>query len=189
MSSRVDRWPTDTATGKVSLRPGVVRKQAEIAEDLATLQAVEKELGPSLRTTNKHDALQENARFLREKLVKLEAGDSDELHRQLLAEIHDLVLYVGDTSNLILDPDLDSYYLMDAIVSGLVRGQDLLARSSSLSRSIVRGKTPKVEERMEFVSLASLAAFQSGGDRSSAGHLVPEQSRGKPESRSGAGAA
>ena len=142
--------------GKASLRPGVVRKQAEIAEDLATLQATERELGSSLRTTSKHDALQENARFLREKLVKLEAGDSDELHKQLLAEIHDLGAHVGDTSNLILDPDLDSYYLMDAILIGLFRGQDLLALSRSLSKSIIAGKTPTVEERKEFISLASL---------------------------------
>ena len=109
--------------GKVSLRPGLIGKQAEIAEDLATLQAIERELGHNLRTTSKHDALRENARFLREKLFKLEAGDSDELHRQLLAEIHDLGAYVGNTSNLILDPDLDSYYLMDAILLELLKAR------------------------------------------------------------------
>jgi methyl-accepting chemotaxis protein len=30
--------------------------------------------------------------------------------------LNDLVSYVGDTSNLILDPDLDTYYLMDATI-------------------------------------------------------------------------
>jgi PAS domain S-box-containing protein len=34
--------------------------------------------------------------------------------RQLLSDIRALRLHVGDHSNLILDPDLDTYYLMDA---------------------------------------------------------------------------
>ena len=134
----------------------MIGKQAEVAEDLATLQAVEKELGHDLRTTDKHDALRENARFLREKLFKLEAGDSDELHRKLLAETHELGAHVGDTSNLILDPDLDSYYLMDAVLNALSRGQELLALASSLGKGVVKGGTPTVEERTEFISLSSL---------------------------------
>ena len=34
----------------------------------------------------------------------------------LIAETLQLMAHAGDTSNLILDPDLDSYYLMDAVV-------------------------------------------------------------------------
>jgi signal transduction histidine kinase/DNA-binding response OmpR family regulator/HPt (histidine-containing phosphotransfer) domain-containing protein len=153
--------------GKASLRPGLIGKQAEIAEDLATLQAVEGELGDHLRTTSRHDALRENARFLREKLFRLEAGDSDELHRQLLEETRDLGAYVGDTSNLILDPDLDSYYVMDAVLLGLSRGQDLLALASSLGQGVVTGKTPTVKERTEFISLASL--LRSNGEATGRG--------------------
>ena len=140
----------------------MIGKQAEITEDLETLRAIERELGHNLRTTSKHDALRENARFLREKLLKLEAGDSDELHRQLLAETRDLGAYVGDTSNLILDPDLDSYYLMDAILSALSGGQDLLALASSLGQGVVKGRTPTGEERTEFISLSSL--LRSNGE-------------------------
>ena len=33
--------------------------------------------------------------------------------------LNDLVSYVGDSSNLILDPDLDTYYLMDATIYGV----------------------------------------------------------------------
>ena len=32
---------------------------------------------------------------------------------KVLKDLRDLVVHIGDTSNLILDPDLDSYYLMD----------------------------------------------------------------------------
>ena len=64
--------------------------------------------------------------------------------------------YVGDTSNLILDTDLDSYYVMDAIVLNLIRSQDLLSVAGSLGKCIVPDRKPTVEERTEFISLASL---------------------------------
>ncbi len=34
----------------------------------------------------------------------------------MVGTLNDLISYVGDTSNLILDPDLDTYYLMDATI-------------------------------------------------------------------------
>lgn len=48
-------------------------------------------------------------------------------HRQLRDQARQLVSHVGDTSNLILDPDLDSYYLMDVTLLGLPRLQNRLA--------------------------------------------------------------
>ncbi len=37
----------------------------------------------------------------------------------LTADLRAMITHAGDTSNLILDPDLDSYYLMDAVVAAL----------------------------------------------------------------------
>ena len=122
------------ADGKVSLRPELIRKQAEIDEDFETLQAVDQNLGHALNTTSKYIAIKENWRFLRAKLLGLDASDCDDLHTQLLTEIRGLGLHVGNTSNLILDPDLDSYYLMDAILLKLPQGQDLLAQASLLGK-------------------------------------------------------
>ncbi len=145
------------AGGQVSVRAALVRKQAEIGEDIASLHAVDQKLGQILNTTRKHDALIENWSFLREQLFKLEAVDIDELHGQLLAEIRDLQTYVGDVSNLVLDPDLDSYYLMDATLIKLPRNQDLLAQALLLGHQIIPGaRMPKLEERTEIVRLAGL---------------------------------
>jgi hypothetical protein len=74
----------DYASGQVAARPELVRKQAEIEEDFVGLQAVEPELGQTLRTTTRHQALRENWRFLRQKLLQLEPEDSEALHTQLL---------------------------------------------------------------------------------------------------------
>lgn len=45
-----------------------------------------------------------------------EIGNGKVRNTEVLNTLNDLVAYVGDSSNLILDPDLDTYYLMDATV-------------------------------------------------------------------------
>ena len=49
-----------------------------------------------------------------------------------IADTVQLIAHVGDTSNLILDPDLDSYYLMDATVTLLPALAGLCTRSSGV---------------------------------------------------------
>jgi len=64
----------------------------------------------------------------------------------LIAQTLRLVAHVGENSNLILDPDLDSYYLMDAVVTRLpvladharVMGTGLLAAEVSAPLSATR---------------------------------------------------
>jgi len=47
---------------------------------------------------------------------RLSRSWSPEMRDQLSGDLFSLVSYVGNTSNLILDPDLDSYYAMDVVV-------------------------------------------------------------------------
>ncbi|MDQ1265458.1 MAG: Methyl-accepting chemotaxis protein [Bacteroidota bacterium] len=44
---------------------------------------------------------------------KLSFEDNENRHQQIILALKSLIRYIGDKSNLILDPDLDSYYLMD----------------------------------------------------------------------------
>ena len=44
-------------------------------------------------------------------------------YAKLNGDLRAMIVHAGDTSNLILDPDLDSYYLMDAVVVALPQTQ------------------------------------------------------------------
>ena len=70
---------------------------------------------------------------------------------RLVQDLRELVVHIGDTSNLILDPDLDSYYLMDVSLLSFhdaimrlqaelnrVVGQDSLAVQGNLTDPVVR---------------------------------------------------
>lgn len=55
-----------------------------------------------------------------------ETDDFEEPYNQLNEQLLDLITRVGDTSFLILDPDLDTYYMMDAVLLKLPELQGLL---------------------------------------------------------------
>ncbi len=54
------------------------------------------------------------------------AGDNDDALASFIGDLRGLIAHSGDTSNLILDPDLDSYYLMDVTLLVLPQTIDRL---------------------------------------------------------------
>jgi signal transduction histidine kinase/CheY-like chemotaxis protein len=156
------------ATRGPSHRPELIRKQTEIEADFTTLAAVEARAGAALMTSAKYDVLRENWRFLKTKLLDLQQSDSDALHSRLVADIRGLISHVGDTSNLILDPDLDSYYLMDAVLLKLPNSADISRQIWLFGKKVILpGISITVEEKSDFIRLASL--LQSDLDATKSG--------------------
>ncbi len=69
---------------------------------------------------------------------------------------------IGNTSNLILDPDLDSFYVMDAMVTRLPRTVDMAAMLVEEYRSVASVPTVSRESRIALV--AHLASLKSAAD-------------------------
>lgn len=102
----------------------------ERADDaLQALRAEDATLGAVLATGNRVATLQQRWQALRDGVEtgRLEAAQVVAGHAEVLALANDLGLAIGDSSNLILDPDLDSYYLMDAALLRLPRMQEDVA--------------------------------------------------------------
>jgi hypothetical protein len=89
-------------------------------------------------------------------VLTLKLADQDALHVKFVADVRHLFSLVGDTSNLILDPDLDSYYLMDSVLLKLPAGSELLAQARILGREILGRGIVRPEERVELIRLSSL---------------------------------
>lgn len=82
-----------------------------------------------------------------------------------MAALRDLTVRVGDYSNLILDPDLDSYYTMDLV---LMRLPDLVSRIADLEAALRAGAkgAPSAAEQAEI--LVAKGAMQATLDGISA---------------------
>jgi len=65
---------------------------------------------------------------LRAESDKAPSDTLDQGHLDLIARLRSVIAHAGDNSNLILDPELDSYYLMDATLLAIPQTQDRLTQ-------------------------------------------------------------
>jgi methyl-accepting chemotaxis protein len=109
---------------------------ANAAAKLPALSQAQATDGAALQTAQAFQAVEKGLRS---------GGERD----QNVAAVRSLISRVGDTSNLILDPDLDSFYVMDLIVLKLPDFVDSLKETDAAARRILAGDS----------SLDSLATF------------------------------
>src|SRR5207302_9007179 len=67
-----------------------------------------------------------------------------------------MITHAGDLSNLILDPDLDSYYLMDATLLALPQTQDRLATVVAYAERILTQPTISNQDQRQLAIDATL---------------------------------
>ncbi|MEO5822641.1 MAG: methyl-accepting chemotaxis protein [Vicinamibacteraceae bacterium] len=84
-----------------------------------------------------------------------------EAHAHLLTDLRTMTAHAGDTSNLILDPDLDSYYVMDMTLLALPQTQDRTAGLLVWLQQAHGRRLTAVDRR----HLAVTAAFLREADR------------------------
>lgn len=76
---------------------------------------------------------------------------------KVLKDLRDLIAHTGDTSNLILDPDLDSYYLMDVTLLAVPQLEDRFYEVEGM----LEGLTKKPDEPMKVDEQVKMAVFLS----------------------------
>ena len=86
---------------------------------------------------------------------------------QLIQSVVDTFAYVGDTSNLILDPDLDSYYTMEAVVRHSVENQRNIYGVVKMVQTLPTDRAVNPQERMQL--LVQLGTLRQGVDNHRAG--------------------
>ena len=77
-------------------------------------------------------------------------------HSSFISNFRDIVAHAGDTSNLILDPDLDSYYLMDVTLDTIPPLLDRIQESLTFTEKILTHKNISNEDRANLSSYVGL---------------------------------
>src|ERR1043166_9242071 len=140
----------DLAGGK-GLKTDLANKAAQIDKAFETLETVDAKLGVALQFTpeglakRKREHVQvhrvkDEWQNLKVQTDKLSPQASQEQHAHLVSDIRIMITHAGDNSNLILDPDLDSYYLMDVTLVALPQTQDRLATVTSYGEELLKKK-------------------------------------------------
>jgi signal transduction histidine kinase/DNA-binding response OmpR family regulator/HPt (histidine-containing phosphotransfer) domain-containing protein len=144
------------ANGKIPVHPDLLKKHADLDADLDSLAAEEKRFGVELGTGTRFQLLKEDWAFLREKTRSLDTDNTVELHTHFLQDVRELIAHVGEHSNLILDPDLDTYFLMDAVVLELPAAADLLGQTRLFSAGLRDRKELSAEEKARYLVFITL---------------------------------
>jgi len=112
------------------------------------LEQLTQKYGVDLHLTSeglkKHDNSHLKLSNLKSQWGKLVKKYDHILYNDLLKSIHDSIVHVGDTSNLILDPDLDTYYLMDVSLIVLLDMQMLLDEIAPFNQIISPNSKPLI---------------------------------------------
>ena len=148
------------AAGETSVTQNLSTISSRIDMAFDDLSDVDSKLGANLQFTE--DGLAQRGRQgcsaplvkkawadLKESADKSDPKKSYEQHTQLIANIRTMITHSGDMSNLILDPDLDSYYLMDVTLLALPQLQDRLAKVQSDGYADLIDRTQSVDSEHE----------------------------------------
>ena len=154
-SSRQSARPT--AEGELPSQParGPWLDQLEATTD--QMLAAEHLLKTSEHILGALQTFRDDLRLAREQWKAFDSPDSDDVRLVLIRKVQALILVIGNNSNLILDPDLDTYYLMDHTVLKLPERLTILTElSNRLDHDRSRGTELASEDHEELVQVTEL---------------------------------
>lgn len=93
---------------------------------------------------------------LKSDMSHFQAEQSNTAHDQLIGLVHTMITHLGDTSNLILDPDLDTYYLADMVIGSLPQTQDRAQDIITQVEVMLRRKNVSAEDKVKVAVYAAM---------------------------------
>ena len=153
----------------------IAKEQGVLDSALRTLEGMDKELGSVLQFTQdglskrkrddaKIDNLSKKWDQLRKSWQTLSVDICKAEHDNLIKIVRTMITHLGDTSNLILDPDLDSFYMVDVSLVALPQAQERISTLLSLYSSAVKSGSKKEEDKTALTAQLTLFS-QSDIDR------------------------
>lgn len=101
---------------------------------------------------------------LRERSKTLDPAENEKLHAELASEIRNVIAVVGDQSKLVLDPNLDSYYLMDIGVFVMPKLQERIGRMTMGGVTFFSTSTEMPQPQSKTAKMWSMAAIIQDND-------------------------
>ncbi|MEG4516804.1 MULTISPECIES: PP2C family protein-serine/threonine phosphatase [unclassified Microcoleus] len=128
--------------------------EAKIDANFQSLANTDRQLGKILVSSDYFNKIYQSWQNFKLRRSQWSLETYDFLYQNLRADINRLSARVGDTSNLILDPDLDTYYLMDATLLKLPEMQKILSEIRLISQKSSWRSDATPEERAKLITWA-----------------------------------
>jgi methyl-accepting chemotaxis protein len=156
----------DIQSGKKDSLEALLKKQSEIDGIFSELAVVDGQIGKDLQFTE--EGLRKRGRedvlpsLLKSRWDEVKLGyksmnnsDIQERHSRLVQDVRTMITHSGDLSNLILDPDLDSYYMMDITLLALPQTQDRITVILNRADLLLKKSEWSLKEKIDMASLGA----------------------------------
>ncbi|PIQ27564.1 hypothetical protein COW36_16485 [bacterium (Candidatus Blackallbacteria) CG17_big_fil_post_rev_8_21_14_2_50_48_46] len=143
--------------------------QAAVNSAFEELEAVDAKYGKDkgfLESTKRIADLKSAWAGIQQGVGSMSHAQSMKVHDDLIANLRSVITYIGDYSNLILDPDLDSYYLMDVTLLKVPSMVDNMYKLQVLAEDIIQKKAASAQEKTDLTVLSGLVATDLAALRS-----------------------
>ncbi len=143
--------------GDATYRDVMLQKQALIAEDLSALEVLDQQSGQEFQTSAAWSEVKQAWQVLQAEVETLPAAESFTRHTELVRQLLQFRTAVADASGLTLDPAVDTYYLIDAIVVNFPQTTEYLGQARALGSGAIASGELSPDLRAQLTLLAQLA--------------------------------
>ncbi|MEO8609650.1 MAG: response regulator [Chloroflexota bacterium] len=143
--------------GDNSLKDDLTTNETEVETAISDVDKVDRELGDTLNASETWKNLKAEWATVKDSALTMTKDESEAAHTQLNQHILSFITEVGNESNLILDPDIDSYYLMDTVITKIPAAMDYLSQIRNYGIGVAINKSISSPDRTQLRVLSNLA--------------------------------
>ncbi|HOT75140.1 MAG TPA: methyl-accepting chemotaxis protein [Candidatus Wallbacteria bacterium] len=149
--------------GELSVKENISAAQSKIDNIRALIDEIDLKLNAELKSSAKWGAIKEKWEALKKSAISCSVADNLLKHEAFINEILTIIIDLADSSNLTLDPDVDSYYLMDSTCTKIPSLSENIAQLRSICVNIGLMKNMSAEEKTNIVVILGLLKSNLGG--------------------------
>ena len=153
-------------TGDTNFQEKILEKRKVVDGKFKELRAVDEKLGEQLKTANAVNALLKQWEHIKTTSMSVPVDEAIETHNALIAEMLSLIDKVADTSHITLDPNLDSYYMGNALVLTLPRLLENMGQARAVGTSVAESASLNAKDFTKLTVLSNNITLYFNSSRS-----------------------
>lgn len=134
----------------------VARQEDRIAQDISAVDAADGEYGAALKTTDAWGKVKAQWQTVKD---TRDAKEQTAANQTFVDALVAFIQTVGNSSNLILDPDVDSYYVMDSALTQTPQALVGVSRADDIAAGAAHSSTFTQGQRTQLTVLSGLISM------------------------------
>ena len=161
-------------SGDTSFLGNIARQQSKIEETIIEIDKVDQKLGSSFHTTDQWNDIKDKWFTLKSSLSHLQPKesfalnsdiikDSFELHTSIVTNLLAVIGNIKDWSGLKVDPEHNSYYLMDTLITKLPSIIETVGQTRGIGVGIAAKRAITEDEKTQLIILSGIIRSSMNG--------------------------